>query len=630
MATDFNALLTELVAAYTGYKVSADALLNGNFQFLSGTLTDPDSFNSAGGKTGDLGYYALTNGSGTTIYVPCLQRLAALSSGAAPAFAAAAEASATAAAASAGTATTKAGQASTSATAAAGSATAASGNAGTATTKAGEASASATAAAGSATAASGSAGTATTKAGEASASATSAGNSATAAANSATAAAASAAIADRAAGGVEGQIQYNLGGVLTGTANLTYSANALIVGAGGTGSAAPQLTLNGGSGANAGGYIRFNKNGATLGYLGHESGMDGGGSTSNTIILQSTGGLKFRTANVDRVIVDAVGNFGIGRNPNSAGDYRTLDIDGPSGGYISLRQAGTTYGVAYANSGQVVLQANGAIPLLFLANGAERMRVNANGFVGIGTDNPARALEVQTVGGAPVARFASPGGTARIELSANAASQVDIALGASANIASAAPGMIRYDNPGDYMAFLTGATERVRIDTAGKVGIGAAPTVDFDVAKTVAGGGVQSRLANSGTGASAFARQQLLTGTANSFVNMTLADNAGAPYYQLQAGSAVGTLYSDFNEHIFRSQSGAIRAVINGNGVQATGTIRPGSFTVATLPSASAVGDGATARVTDATAATYRSVVAGGGSNKINVVSNGTQWLIGA
>ena len=93
-------------------------------------------------------------------------------------------ASATAAAASAGTATTQAGiattkasEASASATAAAGSASTASAQAGVATTKASEASASAAAAAGSASTASAQAGIATTKAGEASASATAAANS---------------------------------------------------------------------------------------------------------------------------------------------------------------------------------------------------------------------------------------------------------------------------------------------------------------------------------------------------------------------------------------------------------------------------------------------------------------------
>jgi hypothetical protein len=54
-----------------------------------------------------------------------------------------------------------------------------------------------------------------------------------------------------------------------------------------------------------------------------------------------------------------------------------------------------------------------------------------------------------------------------------------------------------------------------------------------------------------------------------------------------------------------------------------------GSKTVSTLPSASQLGAGARAFVTDASATTFHSTVSGGGSNKVPVVSDGTNWLIG-
>ena len=60
------------------------------------------------------------------------------------------------------------------------------------------------------------------------------------------------------------------------------------------------------------------------------------------------------------------------------------------------------------------------------------------------------------------------------------------------------------------------------------------------------------------------------------------------------------------------------------------GVVTHASFTVATLPSASTSGTGAQAFVTDANATTPRSTVAGGGSNKVNVFSDGTNWLIAA
>ena len=67
--------------------------------------------------------------------------------------------------------------------------------------------------------------------------------------------------------------------------------------------------------------------------------------------------------------------------------------------------------------------------------------------------------------------------------------------------------------------------------------------------------------------------------------------------------------------------------VCAGIAVQAPGTSAP--YTVATLPSASAAGKGAKAFVTDATATTFASTVAGGGSTSVPVYSDGTNWLIG-
>ncbi len=57
------------------------------------------------------------------------------------------------------------------------------------------------------------------------------------------------------------------------------------------------------------------------------------------------------------------------------------------------------------------------------------------------------------------------------------------------------------------------------------------------------------------------------------------------------------------------------------------GPVRVKSYTVGTLPAAS-LGIGMIACVTDANATTRLSVVAGGGSNKALVWSDGTNWLI--
>lgn len=69
-------------------------------------------------------------------------------------------------------------------------------------------------------------------------------------------------------------------------------------------------------------------------------------------------------------------------------------------------------------------------------------------------------------------------------------------------------------------------------------------------------------------------------------------------------------------------------ASIKAKDVIATGVVSLASFTVAGLPSAATSGAGAKAYVTDAASTTYGAIVAGSGSNKVGVTSNGTDWLI--
>lgn len=53
------------------------------------------------------------------------------------------------------------------------------------------------------------------------------------------------------------------------------------------------------------------------------------------------------------------------------------------------------------------------------------------------------------------------------------------------------------------------------------------------------------------------------------------------------------------------------------------------AVTVANLPSAATAGAGARAMVSDATATTFASTVAGGGANIVPCYSDGTNWKIG-
>ena len=75
--------------------------------------------------------------------------------------------------------------------------------------------------------------------------------------------------------------------------------------------------------------------------------------------------------------------------------------------------------------------------------------------------------------------------------------------------------------------------------------------------------------------------------------------------------------------------SNTVLASVDKSGVISGSYVKTPSTTVASLVSAATAGAGARAFVTDATATTFLSTVAGGGSNKVPVVSDGTNWLIG-
>lgn len=100
----------------------------------------------------------------------------------------------------------------------------------------------------------------------------------------------------------------------------------------------------------------------------------------------------------------------------------------------------------------------------------------------------------------------------------------------------------------------------------------------------------------------------------------------------IAGGTGVGftgaTKSTGFPDAVLARQAAAVVKVTDAAGTGA-GYIRTQGVTVASLPSAATAGNGARGFVTDATATTFLSIVVGGGSNSVPVVSDGTNWLIG-
>lgn len=90
--------------------------------------------------------------------------------------------------------------------------------------------------------------------------------------------------------------------------------------------------------------------------------------------------------------------------------------------------------------------------------------------------------------------------------------------------------------------------------------------------------------------------------------------------YARIASNAAGSV--EFNTGVFGTYA-AVRA----GAATFSGTVKLGTYTVGTLPSAAA-NTGATAYVTDSSVTTWGSTVAAGGANNVEVRSNGTNWTV--
>ena len=125
----------------------------------------------------------------------------------------------------------------------------------------------------------------------------------------------------------------------------------------------------------------------------------------------------------------------------------------------------------------------------FNTNGSERMRITSGGLIGIGTSSPDREL---TVGGVS---------NARIGILSNdnvvGASQLQFGDPDNSQI-----GRIMYEHDANKMTFWTNNTERMRIDSTGKVGIGtSSPSASLDVVSTNYPYIAEFRQANAGNSA---------------------------------------------------------------------------------------------------------------------------------
>jgi hypothetical protein len=257
-----------------------------------------------------------------------------------------------------------------------------------------------------------------------------------------------------------------------------------------------------------------------------DSGSSGGafiGAVGTDTIL-GTGG------STERMRISSAGNVGIGTGSPSAGidvvktgsvTVGNFETDGNS--TVTIKRTGasaTTSSIIASSGGKTTLASSGYTT--FDTSGSERIRIDSSGNVGIGN-----TVASSMNGGANqlVVGSGSTGQGITLYSSASTAGSIHFADGTSGD--AAYRGQLVYNHSGDYMAMLTAATERMRIDASGRLGINNSSPVEMLTIGSTSDTNVRVQFLSSTTGANTI---QFGDGTGASaysgYINYTHSDNA--------------------------------------------------------------------------------------------------------
>jgi hypothetical protein len=196
--------------------------------------------------------------------------------------------------------------------------------------------------------------------------------------------------------------------------------------------------------------------------------IEEGNTSAEVIDTGSDGRFVVTTEGTGRLFVDASGNVGVGLSsiPNYNANLRTVSFNNTNGVVHDYAVNGTRTGSIVCQSTGFDLTTQTNIPLIFSTNSNERMRITSAGLVGIGTSSPGDQLTVYGNGANIRLQTAGTSLTNSIDYYEAANRRAFLKLDSS-------PGELQIGTvPAWATCFYTNNTERARIDSSGRVGIG--------------------------------------------------------------------------------------------------------------------------------------------------------------
>jgi hypothetical protein len=283
------------------------------------------------------------------------------------------------------------------------------------------------------------------------------------------------------------------------------------------------------------GRIHMHNSGTSYLHISNDTTGSGAGSGTDIGVFSGQSDLQINnreaasviisTSDTPRLTVNSSGNVGIGRSPVAYGSFRVLDLAGSSGAIQKLIHTGSTVELqSYASSTVGAVGTATNHPLLFVTNDTERMNILAGGtgtfYNAFSIQGDDKSLIVRNAAGTVIGTMGAESsstpnvgmttirnnGTTTIQFNSNGSSYINggnVGIGETSpngklhikdgltcsidieNTSNTGLGEIAFNDPDaddrgalqyshnlDAMIFKTAASERMRITSAGNVGIG--------------------------------------------------------------------------------------------------------------------------------------------------------------